>query len=206
MTDILIHLSIGWFAAVLGALPLGLVNLNVVNDAILKGNKEAFKLSLGATAVEILYAISALIAGKQLIHSLDSNLWIQLFVVIILLIIGLLFLFKNHREVKTINISLPPFIKGMGLNFLSPQVFIYWLIAVVYLQSTPGINYDMKYLIAFILGVGFGKLITLLFFLIIANIIKAKSQNISRKINTIIGSILIGLGFIQLLRLYFNSQ
>jgi threonine/homoserine/homoserine lactone efflux protein len=93
---------------------------------------------------------------------------------------------------------MPDFVKGMFLNILSVQVLLYWFVAVAYLQANNQIVFTGECIVAFTLAVAPGKMLTLLFYRLLATKIRSKSSAIARKINYIIGIIMIGLAVFHL--------
>jgi threonine/homoserine/homoserine lactone efflux protein len=86
MDIILLHFLYGTIACIIGALPFGLVNLSVVNISINKSEKEAIVFSLGASFIEILFALAGIIAGQQLIKNIEGNVFIEIGIISILFI------------------------------------------------------------------------------------------------------------------------
>lgn len=202
VAEVLLHFSLGLIAAVIGALPFGLVNLSVVDSTLKRGNRDAFLLSVGSTFVEIVYVLLALFIGNQLASYMETKVWIHYFVFAILFIAGLLFLKKSgSKKIKSQNRELPALVKGAIYNLLSVQVLLYWFMAIAFLQTSLGIVFTVECILAFVLAVGIGKMGTLLFYRLLANNIQQHSRFISRKINLLIGGILVGLAIIQLIRI-----
>ena len=53
-------------STIVGGLPFGLVNLTVLNVTFEKGSREAIKIAHGAALVEVLFGLTALLAGGVL--------------------------------------------------------------------------------------------------------------------------------------------
>jgi threonine/homoserine/homoserine lactone efflux protein len=199
MYEISLHFALGFIAAILGALPFGLVNLSVIYSVLHKGERAAFKLSAGATIIEIVFVLLAIFLGSRLENFIDSNRWIEFVILAVLLAAGIsFFIRKNKKDAANKKFLMPDLIKGMFLNILSIQVLLYWFVAVTYLQAYGLIVFTLECIVAFTLAVTLGKMLTLLFYRLLAQKIKSKSLVIARKINFIIGSILIGLAVFQL--------
>ncbi len=200
MQEIILHFALGFVAAIIGAMPFGLVNLSVVDSTLNRGERSAFLLSVGATIIEIVFVLLAIFLGSRLALYIENNSWVDYFIVLVLLAAGIsFFMRKNKGSEKTIFV-MPALVKGMLLNILSIQVLLYWFIAVAYLQANNQIVFTQECIVAFALAVLLGKMLTLLFYRLLATRIKSKSSAIARKINYIIGSIMIGLAVFQLLK------
>lgn len=55
MNQIFLHFIAGFIAALIGAMPLGLVNLSVVDSTLNRGERSAFLLSTGASIIEVAF-------------------------------------------------------------------------------------------------------------------------------------------------------
>ncbi len=203
MQEIILHFVLGFVAAIIGAMPFGLVNLSVVDSTLSRGERVAFQVSLGATIIEIVFVLLAIFLGSRLAVYIENNSWVDYFIVLVLLAAGIsFFMRKNKGSEKTIFV-MPAVVKGMLLNILSIQVLFYWFIAVAYLQANNQIVFTQECIVAFTLAVALGKMLTLLFYRLMATRIKSKSSAIARKINYIIGGILFGLAVFQLVKILF---
>jgi L-lysine exporter family protein LysE/ArgO len=203
MNEIILHFALGFIASIIGALPFGLVNLSVVDSTLNRGERTAFWVSAGATIIEIIFVLLAIYLGSSLAVFMEDNTWIEFFILLMLLAAGISFFLRKNRGSEKKKIVLPAFVKGMFLNILSIQVLLYWFVAVAYLQANNQIIFTQECIVAFTLAVALGKMLTLLFYRLLASRIKSKSSAIARKINYIIGSIMVGLAVFQLLKILF---
>lgn len=132
---------------------------------------------------------------------IENNQWVEFFILVVLLAAGIAsFLRKNKGSDKKMFI-MPAFFKGMFLNILSFQVLLYWFVAVAYLQANDQIVFTQECIVSFTLAVALGKMLTLLFYRLLAKKIKSKSSAIARKINIIIGAILVVLAAVHLVKI-----
>jgi L-lysine exporter family protein LysE/ArgO len=201
LNGIIIHFALGFIASIIGALPFGLVNLSVVDSTLNKSERAAFLISAGATIIEIVFVLLAIFLGSRLADYMEDNLWIEFFILMVLLTAGISFLLRKRSGSKKKTIVLHDFLKGMLLNILSVQVLLYWFVAIAYLQTSNRIVFTSECIIAFTVAVGLGKMLTLLFYRLMAKKIKSKSGAIARRINVIIGTIMVGLAVFQLVKI-----
>ena len=204
MDIIILHFLFGVIACIIGAMPFGLVNLSVVDICVKKSEKDALSFSFGASFIEILFALAAIIAGQKLNQLIEGNKLIELGIVLVLISSGVYFFTKKYKENYRPKYEVPFLFKGMLFNLISIQVLLYWFLAVTYLKSNGNIEFSIHCVIGFILGVGFGKMLTLLFYRIISKQIKKRAANISQKINFIIGGLLIIVAMFQLTKAFLN--
>jgi L-lysine exporter family protein LysE/ArgO len=201
MNEIILHFFLGFIAAIIGAAPFGLVNLSVVESTLKRGERVAFLVSAGATLIEIVYVLLAIFLGSRLGGYIENNQWIEFFILLVLLAAGLSFFHRKNSGTDKKTFIMPAFVKGMFLNILSVQVLLYWFVAVAFLQANSQIVFTSECIIAFTLAVVPGKMLTLLLYRLLANKIKSKSIVIARKINYIIGIIMIGLATVHLVKI-----
>jgi hypothetical protein len=80
MIEITFHFVLGFIAAVIGAVPFGLVNLSVVDNTLNRGERAAFLVSAGATLIEIVFVLLAVFLGSRLSVYIQNNRWIEFFI------------------------------------------------------------------------------------------------------------------------------
>ncbi len=202
MNEIVFHFALGFFAAIIGAVPFGLVNLSVVDSTLSRGERAAFMVSAGATLIEVVFVLLAVFLGSRLAGYIENNQWIEFFILLVLLAAGISFFLRRNKDSDKKMFIMPAFLKGMFLNILSVQVLLYWFIALAYLQANDQIVFTQECIVSFTLAVALGKMLTLLFYRLLAKKIKSKSSVIARKINYIIGTIMVGLAAVQLLKIF----
>ncbi|NOY48933.1 MAG: hypothetical protein GXO84_12250, partial [Chlorobi bacterium] len=82
------YFFIGIFAAVLGALPLGASNIAVINTTLKQNATQAFKIAITAGIAEVILSLYALHCNTIVQNYFDHNVWIQVTIVVLLLVIG----------------------------------------------------------------------------------------------------------------------
>jgi threonine/homoserine/homoserine lactone efflux protein len=187
-------------AAIVGALPFGLVNLTVLNVTFEKGNGAAIKIAHGAALVEVVFGITALFAGGMLASHIEGNIIVSYITAGVLIIGGVFFVLKKQRISDQRETSFSGFLKGMLLNLVSIQVFLFWILAITFLSSRELLQYDLLSILFFVSGIWLGKMAVLWMYMNLSNRILSRSRIISKNINTIIGIVLIALAFVQFLK------
>lgn len=185
-------------ATMLGALPFGLVNLSVLDVSLQNGRKNAMQIAHGAAMVEVLFGITSILVGKTVSGFIQGNVVLEYLIIAIILFAGLLFLLRKKGGNTTVNSGFSGFLKGVFLNLISIQVFMYWLIAITFLYSKNLLDSQYLSILIFALGIWLGKMIVLWTYSILSERIVSKSALLSRNINQIIGGILIFIATIQL--------
>ena len=158
-------LILGFLTAILGALPLGTTNVAVINTTLKETIQSALKIVYPAAIAEVILVLIALYANATLLAFIDHNIWVQYSIAVILLVVGAFLFFrkKDSRVIKkTLKISKQ--LLGFILGMVNPPVLIYWIIAISFLKKKMiylDLSSEFTLLILFLVGVFFGKVVTL---------------------------------------------
>jgi len=185
---------------IIGALPFGLVNLTVLDISYRKGRVAASYISHGAALIEVLFGITALMAGSLIGQFTRNNPFVQTLVLLVPAVIGVVFLLKkNHSETKKSG-KQQGFLQGMMLNLISIQVLLYWLFAMTYLNTVWSPEYNVLSLSLFAVGIWLGKMGVLWTYALFSRRIFTRMGFLSRNINRIIGLVLLLTVVLQLIK------
>ena len=201
MINYIILLAIGTVTSMVGALPFGLVNMTVLNVSIEKGFKPAMQISYGAAFVEVLFGLTAILTGGLLADYIEGNRIVSYFTVAVLITGGLFFIVRKQSESKSRETSYSGFFKGVFLNLVSIQVFLFWILAIAFLSSRLLLQYDPLSVMIFISGIWVGKMTILLFYVNLSRKVLSGSRIVSQNINRIIGIVLIVMAFVQVIKM-----
>jgi len=211
--DFIFYFFTGLFVAIIGALPLGTINVAVINTTIRENITSALKIVFPAALGELLLIFVAIVYYKSIQDFITQNTWLQYIIAGVLLIFGLILIFgkKNcikddHGECIAIKprVQLPKEVMGFVLGLLNPSVLIYWLFAISYLGKKMillEVNTALTLLMLFFAGAFIGKASTLYGYGEFSHILKMKIKNITAIINKVIGSLLLLVAFIQLIKI-----
>ncbi len=202
---LLLYLILGIIIAIIGALPLGAVNIAVINTSIKESIRKAIYITLAAGIGEVLLALFALHCSMELSDFFKENQWIQLLFIAAFFSIGVYFIWLinkinfNNKQLK-IKLSNSKFLTGFTLAVLNPPVIIYWILAISftnrYLFKLTAHN-PIPSLLFFFVGIYLGKIGTLYFYGKWGNRMAKKNQNSKTKLHKIIGIALITLSIFQ---------
>ncbi|MHA7056044.1 LysE family transporter [Aquimarina sp. M1] len=196
--------------SIVGAIPLGAVNIAVINTTIKEDFKNAFRIAIAAGIAEVLLAFFALKCSIELTSFFENNLWIQTTIIFIFLVIGIYFLARKNQhnmpaEISKIRLRSSKFITGFSLAFLNPPVIIYWVVAISLTNKhlfQLSINIPLIALLLFFLGIYFGKIGTLYLYSQWGNKMAKRSNNSKPKLFKTIGIALIVVSFVQGVKLF----
>ena len=199
--DYLKLLVLGMGAAIVGGLPFGLVNLTVLNVTFERGNSAAIKIAHGAALVEVVFGLTALLTGGMLASYIEGNVIISYSTAAVLIIGGVFFILKKQRSSNSRVTGYSGFLNGILLNLVSMQVLLFWILAIAFLSSRELLQYDILSILLFVSGIWLGKMAVLWMYINLSNRILSRSRIISKNINTIIGIVLFGIAFFQILKI-----
>ncbi|MEM9721048.1 MAG: LysE family transporter [Bacteroidota bacterium] len=193
-------------ASFLGALPFGLVNLNVIETTLRKSPKAGTMLSLGATLLEMVHALIAIQCAMIITDSLDSNPYIKGAVLAVFFLLGLFFFFKRQasgdKPKRKLPFKVSDFGRGAFLSLINPQAIPFWLFIVTYFSSHQMLEVHPEVFPEFLIGVGIGKILALLVFVYFSLFIERRMGRVAQGMNKIIGSIFFLLAALQAYQLW----
>lgn len=205
-----IYILLGFFTAVLGALPPGASNVAVINTTVKEHINQALKISIGAAVAEVILSYTALYYNQMAKAFFSNNQWLQILVAVVLLIVGTFIFFKKRKEttkqacVKRCNSK---YITGFFLGLLNPPVLIYWILVYGIVNSKVAmlsIQSEVLILILFFAGVFMGKFSTLYAYGKFGVYLENKSNNVNTIINRVLGILLVGVGVFQVANIYWS--
>ena len=199
------HFCYGLVACFIGGLPLGIINMSVVNITLKKSTKSAYQFALGSSLVEILEASVAVIFGLAIERFLRDSEVLQLLIFVAFVLLGLYFFTKKPKPVYyevSSNRKTSEFVKGIVVALLNPQAIPFWLFALAFIAPYNIIDLLGSNLYVFLGGVFSGKLLALFLFTRGAQYIKAHLSESSRIIDRTMGSIFIIIGIVQAAKYY----
>ena len=213
--NLIIYISIGIVTAMIGALPLGTTNVAVINTTIKENVKSAMKLVYTAALAEVILVIIAICFNMQIEKFIGMNIWVQYTIAGILVIVGIILLVGRKECVKgkdeDCNLIKERFnmskeVLGFILGVINPAVLAYWIFMISFLNKKMihlNVNTSYTLLGLFIIGVFIGKVLTLYGYGRFSHILKVKVNNITTKVNRVIGVLLVCISFFQVTKLFY---
>ncbi|MEM6719144.1 MAG: LysE family transporter [Bacteroidota bacterium] len=201
--EFLVYFAIGILVTFVGALPLGTVNISVINTTLRVDARNAMKIAIAAGIAEIILSFYALHCSVMVSSFIEMNQWIQVTIALILFVIGGFLFFKKQKPTREKKFKTSKYVTGLFLGLLNPPVLAYWLFMISYLNKNDfhlNVNSSIAILFVFFSGVYLGKLLTLYGYSRFSILLKNKVQNIASVINRVIGVLLFVIGCVQLLK------
>jgi len=202
----LIHFAWGWLCSFLGTLPFGTINVSVTEAAIQRGVRVGIFMGIGASIVEFFQSYIALSFYHILTHNPAMERTIIIICIPIFLVIGAYYLFKKNPmmiqpTVRGANVI--GFAKGVMLSSLNLIAIPYYVFIGGYLNSSDYISLKAKFIAAFASGVVAGSFMVFAMYAKLGQVIKRKSERMSRYASKIVGGIFIAIAISQAFRYYW---
>lgn len=208
MSDLILLFFLTAGISFLGSVQLGPVNAMVLQTTLNKSLKAGLWVALGGVLPELFYATLAV--GWSGILKANGTLfqYLQLAVVPVFAAIGVLTIITEYKsyEKKTKIVRLSeksPFITGLTLGSLNPQLLPFWLTVLIYLNTHFEIN-SLGSRLAFIIGTAVGAFAILALFAFATFRFRERLLRFFHRIpiGYVVGSIFIILAFFQLFKTY----
>lgn len=207
---IILYLIVGVFATIISALPLGAVNISVIQTTIKKGESEALKICYGAGFGEVLLALLALNFNMMIASFFQRNTWLQVTLILLFFIAGIYFLVKKPSKSDDrshwYNMGKSKYLKGFILSLLNPPVMIYWLVAFSIINKhllMITASSSILDLALFFVGVYVGKVLTLYGYSKWSNNVKGDTRTVQKKVSRFLGVVLLGLAVFQVIKYFY---
>lgn len=159
----------GFAAGLVGAIPPGPVNFNVIRRASRYETREALRLSLGAALVDAVICGFIAMGFGWVLEKVVTNPWTRLFLALFLLAGGLKILFVDRKADSSRNGAPPlpappggvaafrfPLLVGFLQGAANPSLFVNWTLLVTFLVGHRLLPTGLLPGLAFGVGVGLG--------------------------------------------------
>lgn len=204
--QLLYHFGLGLIVSFLGLLPVGMINLMVVQSTISHNLKEGLKVALGATLVHVVQAFIAFqfIAFFSQYPKLEYG--IQVAVIPILLLLGIFFFTKKNTPTTSKKTKkhqqFPNFIKGLVISGLNVAAIPFWMFYATYFATMGWVSIVYPYLLFLMGGVAVGTFGVLLVYAKLGEVLVGRLKNVNTMANKAIGTILILMGLVYAAKVF----
>ena len=214
MFDLVRVFFTGLLISLLGALPLGSLNITAMQISVQENNRNAVKYALGVALVELLYVRLSLkgmnwvMENNRLFHILE---WCTVFLFLVLAVSSYISARKKDEGQKNIILKndVSRFFLGVTLSALNPVQIPFWFIWSTYLLSNNFLKGTALQFNIYTTGIGFGTLLGLGIFIFAGKWIVNKLKASHRGINLVVALVFFVSAIIQLYRVIykpFNEQ
>ena len=152
---------------------------------------------------------------KTIQEFISQNNWLEYIIVLLLFVLGIVLIFGKKNCIKDENgecivtknkVQLSKEGLGFLLGLFNPTVLIYWLLVISFLSTRMiqlNLNTGLLLLSAFFFGAFIGKSITLYGYGKCSHILKMTVKGITTTINKVIGSLLLIVAVIQMIKISY---
>src|SRR5437660_11924486 len=103
-SDILVAALTGFLSGLLLSIPVGPINLTIMNEGAQRGFKWAALIGLGATAMEVIYCFIAFTGFASFFEIPYIKDAMELFTFVFMLVLGVKFLMAKSAEISAVRL------------------------------------------------------------------------------------------------------
>jgi len=204
MSELIRVFFTGMVISLLGALPLGTLNVTAMQIAVQENSRNAIQFSIGVALVEILYVRISLkgmnwVMENQQIFNILEWCTVMLFIV---LAVGSFLTARKSRDQKNILLknNMNRFFLGLTMSAINPVQIPFWFIWSTYLLSNQFLKSTAWHFNIYTAGIGAGTLAALALFIYAGKWVVNKLNASHRVINIAVGIIFLVSAVVQLYR------
>ena len=192
--QLITSLFLGFFTAIIGITPPGLINMTAAKVNLKEGKRSAYWFVSGAVVVIFFQAALAILFAQFIKDHPDVIVLLRELGFAIFLVLSIYFLFiakkpkKKKDKIKKKSTS-TRFFLGMLLSALNFFPIPYYVFVSVTLASYSLFYFDVSHILVFVTGVVLGSFLVFYFYITFFQKIQNKTDYLIRNMNTIIGSI-----------------
>jgi threonine/homoserine/homoserine lactone efflux protein len=197
------HFFLGMVISIWGSLPLGAINLGVVQTTVNHNLKAGIFFAVGATMVELIYSyVSIKYLAVFLFERPAANLIIQVVAIPVFIFLGIISFKKSATEERVESATKgKSFFEGIMISLFNPLQIPFWIAYTSYLLTNLWIRNDEALLNVFIAGICTGTFIILVTIAILSKKFVSMMNLGSGYVNKIIAFVFLGLAFYQAIKL-----
>lgn len=195
MMDALWFLLAAFLLSLMGSLPFGMINLNVLAVAVHRGRGQALRMALGAVLIEGVQLVLILTGFSYLANNPGFERVLRGVALPIFLALALYYFLSRPRAQGLDGVEASrPFLRGVGLSLINVLVYPFWLFWLAWLDF-PVDRQGLWFF--FIAGAVLGAYATMLLFIVLGRLIQARAGELTRHLNRIIAGIFLALALVE---------
>lgn len=156
----------GILSGFIASVPVGPINVTIVNEGAHIGFRSAFVIGIGAVTMELLYCMTAFTGFAHLFESSMVRALMELMSFLLVSILGLNYLLARHISTKTIGAKYMEnklhlktvFMVGFVRILLNPVVLLFWITMSAMVIAHEFVSIDFSNKCVYITGVAIGCL------------------------------------------------
>lgn len=198
---------ITYFAALLGVVPPGLVNMSVAKTCVKRGKKNGIYVAVGASFVVLIQALIAIILARYIFNNpIVQNVLLRSGLVIFLIMM-VYFLIMAKRKQKEVEVSptsgVRSILKGMMIGALNVFPIPYFVALGAALNVNGNVEYHFLNNTVFVLAASLGTFTTLYLYALFFAKIEAEGTFFARYSNYFMAGLMLILVIITFIRIFY---
>ncbi|CAN5388764.1 lysine transporter LysE [soil metagenome] len=198
---------ITYFAALLGVVPPGLVNMSVAKTCVDQGKKHGLLVAVGASVVVLFQALIAVLMARYIFDNEFINNILLRAGLVIFILLSIYFFVKARRDphIKTqSSISgNKSVVKGMIIGLLNVFPIPFFVALGAAINVGGNLSYDWLNIIAFVTAASTGTFTTFYIYIVFFDRIETSTETFSEYSNYFMAALMLVLVVITLVRIFY---
>ncbi len=199
-----------YFAALLGVLPPGLVNMTVAKTCVDKGKQSGIFVALGSTLIVFFQALVAILMAKYIFtHPYVRTMLLRAGLVIFVILAIYFFIqgrSSKNKKIKTAKKHrTKSFLKGSTIALLNVFPIPYFVVLSTLFNAQGGYDYGMLSIILFSIAAASGSFSSLYIYVVFFMKIEKHTQKFAKYSNYFMAGLMVLLIIVALIRMYFTA-
>lgn len=198
---------ITYFAALLGVVPPGLINMSVAKTCVQKGKSSGIYVAIGASFIVLFQALIAILLAKYIFDNPYVRNMLLRAGLVIFLLMGAYFIIIAQRKRKEVQVHVTngarSLLKGMIISALNVFPIPFFCALGAAMNVGGSVDYHNLQILAFVLAASLGTFTTLYLYAIFFARIEDKSDYFSKYSNYFMAGLMFVLVIITLFRIFY---
>ncbi|QSS96192.1 LysE family translocator [Psychroflexus sp. ALD_RP9] len=200
-----------FFAALLGVIPPGLINMSVAKTCLKKGKQQGVLMAFGASIVVFIQAIVAVLLSSYIFNHPYVKSMLMRTGLVILFILMLYFFFTakfkktDKVEVKSNSKSFTSFLNGIGIAVLNIFPIPYFVVLSTVFGSEFQFKFTAVSIIMFSFCAALGTFVSLYLYVVFFLKIEHKVKTFKQYSNYFMAALMLVLACVTLWRIYYKT-
>lgn len=196
------------FAAAVGVIPPGLINMSVVKTSLSKGKRNGLYMAIGASLVVFFQALVAILMSRYISTHPSVRIILLRLGLVILVILSIYFFIKSRLKQKPIKNekfkSKTSFFKGVGISLINIFPIPFFVVISTLFNADAKVDYDALSVIFFSLAAALGTCVTLYLYIFSFIRIGIDRQRFAKNSNLLMAVLMLILIAITSIRIYYE--
>lgn len=202
MSSLPLNFLTGLIVSFLGTLPLGVLNITIIDVSLKKGMNSALRFALACALVELVYSYISVQLTKTIITFPAFRPGTEVIATITLMGMGIYYIRKQGQLSGSKQKTVSSFYLGTILSILNVVAFPFWILYTTLLQGKGivGLSHH-SLIIVYVLGISIGTIAGLLPFAYASRFLVGILARHQHRMDRMIGFLFLSLSFFQFMSL-----